>query len=202
MLLSIFMADFELTIDSSAFYSAGVKARFDENLYGELLEERCKGLLVPQLTLRPHMSWGLSPLARAIKRIQHPLTYTDYGNYLNGVIDVACLEDLENTNDTLLHETWHLIADQNEGLSDSDRVVRKRLLTIAGAVVLASVATDLCLSSDLRLPAVGLVSLAGIASTRTFGYCLAPDEINAIKFAEDPLVLEAYGQIISYTAAD
>lgn len=57
------MADFELHINYAAFERAGRQPRFDENLFGDLLDEQTKFIGVPEdkdsldVYLKPYPPW-------------------------------------------------------------------------------------------------------------------------------------------------
>jgi hypothetical protein len=194
------MANFELTIDKEGFKSLGVNAHFDEKLYNELLQEFTVAPSQPSIILKPHMSWGLNATARTFKRLRHPLRFSDYGEYRGGgELNILCTEDIEDTNDTLLHETKHYIDDETGDAHHHSFVRKNCLYGIAGAFITTEIATELTIPPDFKMVSSAVLAVSGIALIKHYSYSVAPEELSARKFAEDTDILEAYGQIISYS---
>jgi hypothetical protein len=201
VVLFIFMADFDLFIDECGFKKIGVKPIFNEDLYCDLLNEFTTTNAQACIALRPHMSWGLSPREKFLTRLQHPYKYTDYGEYHKNKLDIVCVEDLEETNNTLLHETKHFIDDYSV-VTQERKTVKERILNIGvGVVIAADIVTFVEFrgntDADIAVICGGLV-LSAIGLYRYYGYTNTPYEIEARYFADNAKILEAYGHIISY----
>ncbi len=215
------MANFNLNVQPEAFERLGVKPFFDENLYGELLDNLAPGTGDLEVHFRPHINWGIGTMRSALRQTialyagdhKQMQTYRTLGSFDkdNKVINVFGTQNVESTNGTLLHETKHLIdlssGDFEEGLQwargESSRILKRG----AKASLLAGVATGALVgigsgdefTAGLVSLSVGVTSLTGsLALANRIPYKNSPHEIAAREFELEPDILREYGSIIRY----
>lgn len=200
------MANFELSIDRAKFQHTGVQPVFDENLYGELLDEFLpEQAHVLRVKLEPHPAWGVSMVQRAVRRASLRTKYNLYGEYKNSGIWISCIDDVIETNDTLLHETKHYLNDIF-GTFSKEEVSLKYQRAAVWAGSFATSAAAFGIGAEASIPAQYPVLIAGTVlatsiSANRYLTDRTAEEISAQDFAVLPEVVEAYGQVIKYRQA-
>jgi hypothetical protein len=197
------LANFEVCVDDAAFLAVGTTPLFDENRYGDLLDA-CGVTDDPLVvSLSPHHEWTgrLSHKIKAIK--ERRLGYKVAGRYLESGVNVFCNEDLDDTNDTLLHETKHFVDDVTGAQEKFDVVNDRNEMIADGAILLGTVGTIALLAKTRKIPAtIGAgVALPLLLAKNKICYGLAPDEAEARDFAFEVSLFEEYGRIITYAQA-
>ena len=194
------MADFELIIDEQAFHKAGVRPVFDENLYGQLLDEYAPGCERLTVEVFAHKSLGAGAL-RSRMYEAFPILVNGYvGGYDEKELAVLCLPDLSDTNNTLLHETKHFFDDMTGAFDASFKrqveMTRFARYSMFGSAALIGV------TAHVTLPLLGLLSAAAPLPIyrHMLGafYTEAEHEVNAQSFAANAEVVKQYGKIITY----
>ena len=196
------MADFEISIDERGFRRVGVVPTFDENLYGQLLDEFVPDSQELQVGLTPHLSWGRSPLGRLFIALARRDDYEIAGVYTKNALRVHCIADEAKTNDTLLHETKHFIDDTTGELEKGSRVMRRSVNRVLGTAAATGVGIGSALAiTNTGEPAFGAIVAVPALPIMIRTYWKAPHEVAARQFAADPEITEAFGKIIGYRQA-
>lgn len=196
------MADFEVRINEGGFKRVGVTPSFDENLYGELLDEFAPDAQPLQVGLTPHLSWGRSPLGQLGMALAYRDDYEIAGVYGDNALRVHCVADEVKTNDTLLHETKHFIDDTTGEIEEGTRVMRRSMNRVLGTAAASGVVIGTALAvTNAGEPLLGAAVVVPALPMMIRSYWKAPHEVAARQFAADPEVTEAYGRVISYRQA-
>ena len=208
------MADFELNIATDQFKKVGFEfKKFDREKFRDLI-----GMLATRAVTYKKPTVHLAPwaplLARTklgtVLRILNP-RQRRFGDYDNKTAEiyVYARSDVEETNNTLLHETKHWGDDIAGLLPDTREVHKKTLKRMApwagGALALDAivpVATYAITESESvaqwALIATGALTTMGLTSVKhRVAYENSEWEQRARDFAVDPTVLAQFGTIIS-----
>lgn len=205
------MADFKIGIAESQFEKLGVRVGFNEDLYGELLDELAPEVPTDRETINvgilPAPIWGAPFMYRlvssaAIARNEGDFPGQSYYPQVAG-IDVRASEKVDETNFYLLYATRKWAADMNGDLERADQLVRDRRTyrrTVFSGNVGGLAALGYAVGSAEGAVIGGLTgavsgTVAAVRDTQRNPYFREWNE-----FVENPEVVAKFGRIISYEA--
>ena len=196
------MADFEVFIDEHEFAKRDVKVSFDEDTYTELLDEYAPNASGIVINVAPHITFRRNKAAAGLAKWHFRKAMT--GKYDDNEIWVYGQDDVKMTNDTLLHESKHLIDDAapEYGEAHQDYIRRFKILSLSCGVTgtAAGVVANAIGLNPIESTAVGvLVGGVPFNVINRIWYYSDAFEGAARQFAVDPIVQAKYGRIISYS---
>jgi hypothetical protein len=210
------MIDLDLRIKHDEFALVGSEIKFNSEKYLSLLGNLAViGSEDSKVTLNVHL-WkpfmARTPIGGIMRTFRRSARQN--GEYLNGqnIINLfANPHDSEQSNKTLLHETKHLADDMSGVLPSTKSMGRsqfKRLLPYGATIIAAEIGAASVIQETAGNSAIGVCAGTGVAILGTaalvstafrVGYRASPWEVQARAFADDPVVMQEYGDIIEFT---
>lgn len=204
------MADFNVRVSERQFSRLGVSIGFDENLYGELLDELAASIpeqKTPVVNVVPAPVWGASwayKLASEAGRRRDEDWPGGKYDWRTATIDLRASEKSDETNRSLLYETRVWSADVSGEYTAAYQIIRdrrtyRRTTLLGGVGVGAAVGFEL--GSIEGAVVGGLVGLMpgmvpGVVDTQR-----NPHFREWRQFSKDPDVVARFGRVISYQQA-
>lgn len=201
-----FMADFNVRISERQFSRLGVSVDFNENLYGELLDELAPSVpeqKTPVVNVVPAPVWGASFGYKLASQAGHRDEDWPGGDYdwRTATIDVRASEKPDEANRSLLYETRVWSADVSGEYAEAYQMIRNRK-GYRRATFLGSVGVGAAVGAEL-----GSVEGAVIGGIVGAIPGMVPGIIDTQKnphfkqwrqFAKDPDVIARFGRVITY----
>ncbi len=205
------MAEFILRVNERAFNNLGVQVNFDEQRYGELLEELADSAKSevpndwnPIVTLSPAAAWGMSGIRQAINYMGSAGSEidpkVDY-NTDTKTIEVKASQEPQSTNSLLLFGTrrWssHLSGELKEYEERNYRLRHFRrggLAVTTGAMAFAGFEV----AQGGGALAGGMIGFTGGLATTVVDARRSPYRKTLRAFTKDQEVLAKYGHVVQY----
>jgi hypothetical protein len=204
------MADFNVRIAERQFSRLGVSVEFDENLYGELLDELAPTVpeqKTPVITVVPAPIWGASwayKLASEVGGREKDWPGGDY-DWRTATIDILASEKVDETNKSLLYETRVWSADVSGEYAEAYQIMRNRRgyrrATLLGIVRVGAIAGFELMGSSDGVLVGGIVGLLPGVVPSIVDNQKNPRFKEWRQFSKDPNVIAKFGRVISYRQA-
>lgn len=201
------MANFELRVNQEGFRELGVQVEFEENLYGEMLDEFLPETSAPtpdpMVYITPARAWGEGNFRKALLAHEGREEDLPGATYIEGSaqISLRASEDLTETNASLLYGTRRLVADRNGEIdlatSRNHNHRHLRRLSFLGSTGGAAV-VGYGIAGPEGLFIGGMLGSAAGMIVSMVDYSSNPIRREWAKFARDPEIIARYGHIVSY----
>lgn len=203
------MANFNVRIAERQFSRRGVIVDFNENLYGDLLDELAPSVpeqKIPLVNVTPARLWGASFIYKMASPAAHRDGDLPSGayNHNTATVEVNASEKPNETNKALLYATRAWSADISGELAEA----RQRLQTrrpylnaaLVGTIGVGAVVGGLLGSVEGAVPGAVIGIIPGGVAVMIDAH-RDPYSRRWSQFSEDPDVIAQFGRVITYKQA-